>query len=474
MTTRNSPFDVQLPLTDAIERQVIADAVNYPALIGEMTTLVSENSFTTKERKELWRTVIELYNAGHAIDGVVMVQLTGRLYINEVETAGVQFSAESMVLYHARLLHVAETKKRAYYAALTIVQQSALTQTSEDDILAMADELSAKIQGDRRSNTESILSDVLGMVADETEQMQQEALAGRAVKVPTGIPTLDFLLYGGFGKGQLIILAARPSIGKTALMLQFAKCAATNGIPATVFSLEMTKEELGKRLLFSTGYVSQAQLAGKSVDWDSFERARGTIDRLPLYINDEVRSPEAIISRMTSAVQQRRCGIAFIDYLGLMRFDSGGRNATLAQQIGFVTSELKSAAKRLKIPVVVLVQLSRQVFQDNQNASPQLHHLRDSGSIEQDADVVMMLAQGDWEPNEGSLPVKMFVRKNRGFVKDVEIKLDVGSAYTVFNERDVVWPKGYSPPSNYTPPPTKEPGEFVPEPEPQEDNNLSF
>ena len=417
--------DIPLPGTEALERQVIADAVCNPEELGEVSLIITEDSFTDDSRKFLWKTIVGMYNAREHIDIVSVWQKTGQAYLDEIQTKNYEGSTISGFFSHARLLHVAETKRRAYFAALTIVQQSALIQTSEDDIFTAAEELSRVIQGERQVKSETPLSSVLEMVAEETEAMQEDAMKGKAIKVPTGIPTLDYLFYGGFGSGQLIILAARPSVGKTALALQFAKTAAEHSIPVTIFSLEMTKEELGKRLIFSTGIVSQNQIAGKDVDWNGFEMARGKISKLPIYINDEVRSLSGISSRMTNAVNQGKCRLGIIDYLGLMRFEQNSK-IPLSQQIGFVTSELKILAKRLKIPIVVLVQLNRDMAKES--SAPQLYHLRDSGSIEQDADIVMMLAQN------GNGNIDLWVRKNRNYKKDVKIELHPSDTYTCFNE----------------------------------------
>ena len=365
-----------------------------------------------------------------------MWQRTGRAYIDEIQTKGIFPSSRTGFLDHARLLKVANTKKRAYYAAITIAQQSASVGTSEDDIFAAADSLSQKIKQDGGSIGETKLMDVISDVANETQAEELEAREGRSVRIPTGLPSLDRLLWGGWGRGQLIILAARPSVGKTAVMLQFAKSAAQSGRPTMIFTLEMTKQELGRRLLFSTGLVSQEDLMGKEVKWDNYTRAETQICNLPIYINDEARTLQAILSRMSVAVNQGRCKIAMIDYLGLMRFDPSSR-LTLAQQIGYATTELKDTAKRLGIPVVLLVQLNRESVKDGR--PPELHDLRDSGSIEQDADVVLMLSQrydAGMSKENGDTPyLDIWLRKNRNYKKDVKIITVPNESYTKFLEK---------------------------------------
>ena len=428
--------DIPLPGTELLERQIIADAVDNPDTIGEATSIIFPDYFSSEERKMIWSTIVDMYNARETIDMASVWQRTGRAYIEEIQTQGVFASSRTGFLDHARLLRVANTKKRAYYAAITIAQQSASVGTSEDEIFAAADALSQKIKGDGNGIGESPLMDVLATVANETQAEEMEARQGRSSRITTGFPSLDKYFWGGWGKGQLVILAARPSVGKTAVMLQFAKAAAQSGRHTLIFTLEMTKPELGRRLLFSTGLVSQEDMMGAKVNWDNYALAEGQICKLPLYINDEARTLQTILSRLTVAVNQGRCNIAMIDYLGLMRFDANSR-LTLAQQIGFATTELKDAAKRLGIPIILLVQLNRDSVKDGR--PPELHDLRDSGSIEQDADIVMMLAQrydAGMSKENGDTPyLDIWLRKNRNYKRDIKIVTVPNESYTKFIEQ---------------------------------------
>lgn len=443
--------DIPLPGTEVLERQIIADAVDNPDTIGEAASIIFPDYFSSDDRKMIWNTLMDMYNARETIDMASVWQRTGRAYINEIQTNGVYPSTRTGFLDHARLLKVANTKKRAYYAAITIAQQSASVGTSEDDIFAAADSLSQKIKSGGNGIGETRLMDVISDVANETQSEELEAREGRSVRIPTGFPSLDRLLWGGWGRGQLIILAARPSVGKTAVMLQFAKAAAQNGRPTLIFTLEMTKQELGRRLLFSTGLVSQEDLMGKNVKWDNFTRAETQICDLPIFINDEARTIQAILSRTTVAVSKGMCKIAMIDYLGLMRFDANSR-LTLSQQIGFATTELKDAAKRLGIPIILLVQLNRESVKDGR--PPELHDLRDSGSIEQDADVVLMLSQrydAGMSKENGDTPyLDIWLRKNRQYKKDIKIVTVPNESYTKFIEQASL--AEYTPPEErYTP-----------------------
>lgn len=431
--------DIPLPSSEVIERQVLADAIGNADMLGEVVSMISADSFTSKERKYLWELIVWMYNNGQTIDMPSIFAQAGKIYTNEELTSLIPATATTF-LQHVALLRGAETRRRAYYGALTILQQSTSPTTAEDDIFAAADALSGQIKGERHIGTETPLNAVIEAVASEIERDQGEAMQGKSVRIRTSIPALDYMLYGGFGRGQLIVLAARPSVGKTSIMLQFAKTAATEGFPASVYTLEMTKEELGRKLLFSTGKVRQSDIVGRDVAWDKYNEAVREIGDIPLYIDDGPRTLDAIASHITTANNQGRCKIAFIDYLGLMRMDPNSRT-TLAQQIGFITSELKNLAKRLKIPIVLLVQLNRDFAKEGESSAPQLIHLRDSGNIEQDADIVLMLAR------EGD-KLALWVRKNRNGAKDIKIPLQPDPVYSSFTQTE--WPDKLERPTTYT------------------------
>lgn len=419
--------DIPLPTTEMLERQVIADGLNNPEIVGDLATIITPDSFTSDERVMMWNNLTEMYNKRETIDMVSFWQKVGQPYIEEIQRNNIPLSMPTAAFDHAVQLRGATIKRHAYYEAARILQQAAQIPTTEEEILGIIDEFSRKIQGEGRQDKDKRLNAVLEDVAAETEREQMEAQQGRSVRIPTGFPSLDYLFYGGFNKGHLIILAARPSVGKTAVMLQFAKSAARAGNPAMIFSLEMTREELGRRLLFSTGLVSPKQLAGKDVNWGAFEQAKGAIDGLPIYICTDTYTMPAISAKLTAAVNRGLCKIAFIDYLGLIRTDMHG-STTLAQQIGAITSEMKRLALYLRIPIVLLVQLNRESAKEGRD--PQIYDLRDSGNIEQDADVIMMLKQHQENPSR----LDIIVRKNRNFKKDVTLTTEANSSYSNFTQ----------------------------------------
>ena len=430
--------DIPFPDTTTIERQFLYDCVNNSESMPDFTSIVDESMFTNEARLYLWRTILWMFNNGQVIDLATVVTRTGRFFKDEIVMQRLELSTPFASLQHAMALRAAAVKRRAYHSAVNLLQSVTRPTTGELEVFDAAQQILSDIQGDTPIISETPMADVMNIVTETVNENKANTESGKRTRIPTGFNYLDGLTYQGWGPGQLIILAARPSIGKTAIMLQMAKSAARSGFPATIFSLEMTKEELGNRLLFSTGHITPVELATGRVDEGRFKAAKDEIKSLPLYINDESRTLASIISRITVSVARGHCGVAFIDYLGLITIDESGRTP-LYQQIAKATRELKLVAKRQKIPIVLLCQLNRDAAKDD--GSPQLYHLRDSGSIEQDADIVLMLEQiktevitSEGETIPGKPDINIWVRKNRQFQKDIKIVVKPNDTYSAFSE----------------------------------------
>lgn len=427
--------EIPFPNTGSIERQFLADCVGNPESLPDFTAIVDESMFTSEERVYIWKTIVWMFNTGQTVDLVTVTARTGNYFIDEVVTKSYEASTPYTAIQHAVQLRASATRRRAYMSAMSLIQAVTKPEAGELDVFEHAQKLVMDIQGENPIVAEADLSSVLKTIDNEIKVNKENTDSGKRTRVPTGFSKLDFLTYGGFGPGQLIILAARPSVGKTAIMLQMAKAAAKAGFPATIFSLEMTKSELGKRLLFSTGKVKPIEVATGYVNEYGYKPATEELKDLPIYINDESRSLAGILSRIIVSVSQKRCGIAFADYLSLINVDEM-RGMQIKDQLGKVTKELKNIAKRQKIPVVLLAQLNREAAKDD--APPQLYHLKDSGSIEQDADIVLML-ENEKRVEADSQQVSninMWVRKNRQYRRDIKITLEPNDSYSSFREVD--------------------------------------
>lgn len=436
-------LDIPFPETSDIERQVLADVVGSPDVMGEIVEQLHPDFFTSDDRRAIWQTIVDRYNKGQAFDAATLGNMIGRPFIEEVmatKMGGGLFESIS----HAALLRTGAARRRAYLAATTFLQRAVAPASGEQEILSALEPLTAQVEGPAPVRTEVTLADAIQEVREEVKATARAAAEGRPVRVATGFPRLDENINQGFKPGQLVVLAARPGVGKTSLMLHLAKNAARNGFPVYISTLEMTQAELGEKFIYSTGRVRPAQVAHGSVDWAEFDAAAAELGGLPIYINQFSRTLDEIVGRITQAAKRGTCRIAFIDYLGLVQDTNNlGGGVKLYQVIARITGTLKALAKRLGIPVVLLCQLNRE--QVREKRAPELYDLRDSGSIEQDADIVLMLES---EYKENHLRVIAWLRKNRAGRRvnqtggDCGYILEPNETYSEFTETGVTGEDG--------------------------------
>lgn len=253
------------------------------------------------------------------------------------------------------------------------------------------------------------IRDVLTDAFDRIDELHREK--GKLRGIPTGFIALDNLI-AGLQKSDLVIIAARPSVGKTSFVLDMARVAATRyKVPTGIFSLEMSKEQLVDRLLCAEANIDLWKLRtghlAEREDSDDFARlghAMGTLSEAPLYIDDTASLNITQIRTKARRLQMEYgLGLIIVDYLQLMESKQGGNSDNRVQEVAEITRGLKSLARELNVPVIALSQLARAVEQ-SKPAIPKLAHLRESGSIEQDADIVMFIyrksADRNYRPEE--------------------------------------------------------------------------
>ncbi len=408
MKTQTEILDIPFPETAELERQIIADVIASPEMMGDVLPLIHEDFFTKTSRRDIWHTIVSQYNKGLSFDMVTIANETGRAFFDESIPMIGDAGGVLGVLSHAAQLRTGAARRRAYFAATTFLTSAVAPHTSEADILASVEAFASTVQGPAPLQTEARLGDAIQETRKDLEETKRCEAKGERLRISSGFHYLDDALGGGWKPGQLVILAARPSVGKTSVMLHMAKQAATTGNPAYIVSMEMTVSELSEKFLLSTGKVRPRDITHGPYDFTLFDEAAGELSPLPVLINDYSRTLDEVVARITQAVKQGKCKIAFIDYLGLFQdcFAFGG-NIKLYQVISKITGTLKAVAKRLGIPIILLCQLNRE--QAREKRAPELFDLRDSGSIEQDSDIVIMLES---KPEEGRIIA--WLRKNRG------------------------------------------------------------
>lgn len=429
--TQISLADFPVPSTVEDEVRVIADIIVFPETIPDARGILSPEMFSDEDCRNAYGTLLAMADKRQNIDLVTAANKIGQEFIVK---RIVPFTKEAGVLAagaHPAVLRDKYIRRRVYFATVELLQQASSPGVNAEDLAAIGQAYMDRIRdaaGPRKGM--QTLSDALNALSEQVQEAQRANSSGKSIRVPTGFSMLDYFTYGGFNPGNLVILAARPSVGKTAVMLQMARTAASCGKIANIFSLEMTNTELAQRLLLSTGMVQSMELARGQVEWSHFEDAVGRIERMPILLNDSAYSLDEIVSHITLNRQHGKCDIAFIDYLGLISAPGSG-NRPQYQILGEITHRLKATAKKLGIPVVLLCQLNRAI--ESANRAPALHDLRDSGDIEQDADIVLMLGRPeDGEENQ----VNMYLRKNRQGQKDACMELRPNESYSKFTEID--------------------------------------
>lgn len=428
--TKSISDGITVPDTGRLECQVLADMVANPNIIGSVRTIVTGDMFTGEAFRNAWDVLVEMSTKGETIDVATLFPKVGPETLGEIMQPAT--GSDISTMDHCRALVEMSTRRLVFSRAYEIMTRAGNPGVDISTLLSMPGDLVADLAGRVRPGASTLsVGDVLNEYADEL----QERATGHRTRIPTGIPRLDEAIFGGWNGGNLIVLSARPSVGKSAIMLQMAVEACRAGFPATVYSLEMPNQELGQRLLLSTGEVKQKSLMEdegvKTMEWDRVERAIGRFDGLPLSINTRLRTLDEICNDIVLQHQRGRCAVAFIDHLHII----AGANSRLTsyQQISERTRRFKLLAMDCGIPIVLLAQLNR--LSESENRPPEMRDLRDSGSIEQDADIVLMLSRHN---NTLADPeIDMWIRKVRQGRAGYPIGLtgDFSRGFTVFQAR---------------------------------------
>ena len=418
-------MDYPVPNTTEYEHRLLATIIQDNSLATEIMSIIKRDMFSNEHTQKIWDVFVDMYYKREKIDLLtIFPKVDNKYFIDNVLTAEKEFSATGTMQLALSFLDT-YIKRKAYFSAVDILQKINAGATS-DSIREQFDRFSTKVIegiGDKiADDAESIANEL----ADDIEK-------GNRTRVSTHIRTLDYYTYGGFGGGNLVILAARPSVGKTTIAMQIAQAASADLNKTLVFSLEMTKQELVQRLIQSTGLISQYQFCTNTIDWENYEKAISQVINGNLLINDEAYNINEIRQKIVMACQTQKIKMVMIDYLQLIK----GANPILskADQVGELTSILKQTAKQCKIPILVLAQLNR--ASASENRSPQLYDLRDSGCIEQDADIVIILERPRNElGNIADNRIDMWIRKNRAGKCNFDnpIRLKGNEYYTNFVE----------------------------------------
>lgn len=393
----NRPFSIEA------EQAVLGAAIIDPELVSAIVEQVKSEYFYVRQNRLIFNEILMLFSNNIPSDFVTVVDavLNAKVFSDENE-AKVYLSqladtvpSLSNILYYARILKEKYTIRTLMETAGDIIRQAQDT-TDADLLLESAEQ---KIYALRQGKDTQSLKHISDSAAKSFDRLRK--LSGKDREkyrgIPTGFRFLDDKL-GKLGRSDLVVLAARPGMGKTSFALNIASnIAGFQKVPVAIFSLEMSNEQLTERILSSQAGISSQSLRTGDIQvaqWDMITNAIGQIADYPIYMDDTpnitVNDMKAKIRRINQNPETDNIGVVIVDYIQLM--STGRRNDNRVQEISEITRNLKIMAKEMDVPIIALSQLSRSAEKGSgRDGRPQLSDLRDSGSIEQDADIVLFL-----------------------------------------------------------------------------------
>lgn len=439
-----------LPSDKDVESVVLGMLLIESTAINAVSSVLTKDVFFNEANAAVYDAIDQVAKDGDVVDMMLVVSKLSKM--GKLDEIGGPFyiaQLTSKVAMTTNLLAHALYLKELYMARQLIL--------SGHKIMAMALDRTLDIEDTTYSGIKMLENIARGMTVGTNtadlrtlshesmmmyEKRKENLLDGRKTGILTGIDKLDNTLLGLKG-GQLVILAARPAMGKTAFALNIARTAAMSGHPTVIFSLEMSGVSLSDRMLIAHGDFNAAAFRkGALTDTEEVNLSQSVdcLGDLPITVDDTSGLQIQQISSVAKNLQRKgKCELVIIDYLQLVRIKSENRNYSREQEVAETTKFAKGMAKSLNVPVVLLSQLSRKC-EERQDKTPILSDLRESGSIEQDADIVLMLhrpAYYDRSEEQGMGIVR--VAKNRDG-RTGDVKFHHNKTLTRFTDYDIPCP----------------------------------
>jgi replicative DNA helicase len=394
----SDPFaERRAPWSPEAEISVLGGMLIDADAVAKAMEVVDDSMFYREANRRLYRAMRRLFERGEAIDPVTLTEelrgsgeleaVGGPAYLGELMEA---VPTAANIEYHAKILKDKALLRRLIEASTETIREAfeGRGEPVEDTIDRAEQRIFQLAQIGKRKGFVWI-KEILWPTFEHIERLQQAE--GSVTGVPSGFPDLD-RLTAGFQRSDLIVLAGRPSMGKTSLVLNFVQHAAIeHGVPVAIFSLEMSKEAIVQRLLCAEGRVDSSRLRRGRLSEQEYMQlatAAGHLNTAPIWIDD---TPAITAVELRAKARRLKAevdlGLIVVDYLQLMR---GPRAESRVQEISAISGALKAVAKELDVPLIALSQLSREP-EKRPGHRPQLSDLRESGAIEQDADLVLFI-----------------------------------------------------------------------------------
>jgi replicative DNA helicase len=416
-------FQDRIPPQNIEAEQAVLGAIFLePSSLTVTSEVLIPEDFYRSSHQKIFNVMLKLNDEGKAVDLITVTEELAATK-NLEEVGGVSYLSElagsvptaANVEYYARIVEEKSLLRRLIRTATNIAQEGYSREDEVEELLGEAEKTIMEVAQRKNSGAFQNIKDVLVSTYDNIEVLTTRT--GDVTGIPTGFAELD-RMTAGFQRNDLIIVGARPSVGKTAFALNIAQNVATKTEEnVAIFSLEMGAEQLVMRMLCAEGNINAQNLRTGSLtdeDWRKLTMAMGSLSNAGIYIDDTpgVRIGE-IRSKCRRLKQEHGLGMILIDYLQLIQGD-GRSGDNRQQEVSEISRSLKALARELKVPVIALSQLSRGVEQ-RQDKRPMMSDIRESGSIEQDADIVAFLYRDDYydKESENKNIIEIIIAKQR-------------------------------------------------------------
>lgn len=441
----------RLPYSVEAEQSVLGSAIIDPKCLNDIAPLMKTEYFYIPQHKEIYSVMAEMYELSQTIDFVSLLEKLKRNGVYD-EAGGKAYLTQLVQTVPSAanvLTYVSIIRERYYARALMTAAQDIIKDINDNalDSGKLLDSAEQRIYEIRQGREISGLTHIKSVIENETydrlAKISDPETREDYVGIPCGIGELDKMITG-LNKSDLIILGARPGMGKTSFALNIVRNVAMNtGRTVCFFSLEMTRDQLAQRMLSSEAGIKSEKLRTGDLDddeWTRLAQAGDALSKADIYFDET--SAITVPEMKAKLRRMKKVDLVVIDYLGLMH--SARQIDNRVQEISEITRNLKIMAKELKVPVIACAQLSRGTEAKGKSHKPALSDLRDSGSIEQDADIVLFLYRDAYYDNEktededrsDTSKAECIVAKNRhGEIGSIDLHWD--GQYTRFTSVDV-------------------------------------
>lgn len=441
--TRTPPHSIEA------EQAVIGAIFLVPDAMSSASEFLIPQDFYRPSHQRIFQVMMQLSDRGEPIDLLTVTNALNSSKLLE-EVGGVSYLTEladavptaANISYYTKIVEEKSVLRRLIRTATDIVTESFNREDEIEDVLSEAEKNILDVSNRQNANAFKNIKDVLIDVYDNIEQLHEQT--GDVTGIPTGFKDLDHIT-SGFQRNDLIIVAARPSVGKTAFALNVAQnVAIKTDENVAIFSLEMGADQLVSRMLCAEGNIDAQRLRTGNLeteDWTKLTMAMGSLSNAGIFIDDSpgIRVNE-IRSKCRRLKQEHGLGMILIDYLQLIQGSGANAKENRQQEVSEISRSLKGLARELEVPVIALSQLSRGVEQ-RQDKRPMMSDLRESGSIEQDADIVGFLYRDDYYDKESEKQniIEIIIAKQRNgpvgtvelaFVKEYNKFVDLDHKYS--------------------------------------------